>query len=112
MKNKLKNLKPKFNIDVHVVLHQKCLYEYHEHCSDEFYTDSDNTNSGFEYFLKIHKIWTLSGIYYRVEIPDMFVHDKNLFFAINECMKEMCNDSPRYYRLKEKLLANGMWKKL
>lgn len=89
----------------------KLLFSYEEDIYDEWGTNEDPYK--FKYYLKICEYKDLRGkVFYMVSTPDMSVCDSDLFAAINRSMLHMAKDSPRYYRLKERLKKQDKWKSL
>lgn len=98
-------------IDIHKELFHKTIFERKYVCQDEFGSYDDEKRK-FEFYFKVSKVFTLSGIVYRVEVPDLTVHDKDKFFAIWIAIKHVNEDGPRYYRLKDELYRIGIMRKL
>lgn len=98
-------------IDKHKELFHKVIFEERYICQDEFGWPDDE-NRKFEFYFKVSKVFTLSGIVWRVQAPDFTIHDKNKFTAIWRAIKQVQEDGPRYYRLKEELYKKGYMNKL
>lgn len=98
-------------VDIHKEIFHKVIFYKKYICQDEFGWPDDEKHK-FEFYFKISKVFTLSGIVYRVQVPDLTVHDKNMFLAIWEAIKNINDDGPRYYRLKEELYRKGFIKHL
>ena len=98
-------------IDKHKELFHKVIFEERYICQDEFGWPDDE-NRKFEFYFKVSKVFTLSGIVWRVQVPDFTIHDKNKFTAIWRAIKQAQEDGPRYYRLKEELYKKGYMNKL
>ena len=98
-------------IDKHKELFHKVIFEERYICQDEFGWPDDE-NRKFEFYFKVSKVFTLSGIVWRVQVPDFTIHDKNKFTAIWRAIKQVQEDGPRYYRLKEELYKKGYINKL
>ena len=98
-------------IDKHKELFHKVIFEERYICQDEFGWPDDE-NRKFEFYFKVSKVFTLSGIVWRVQVPDFTIHDKNKFTAIWRAIKQVQEDGPRYYRLKEDLYKKGYMNKL
>lgn len=92
-------------------LFHKVLFERKYVCQDEFGWPDDEKRK-FEFYFKVSKVFTISGIFYRVEVPNLTVHDKDKFFAIWNAIKHINEDGPRYYRLKEELYRKGIMRQL
>lgn len=90
-------------------LFEKKLWSFEKQCWDTWQRDDSD---GFKFYFRIYKVWTFRGATYRVEVPDMYTYDKNLFKAIERAMLHIHDDGARYYRLVETLQNNGMWRKL
>jgi hypothetical protein len=93
------------------IFRKKLLFSNEKICHDEFACEPYSKYE-FGYYFKVYKCWSLSGVSYSVEVPDMFTNDKNLYVAIDRAMRHMADDSPRYYRLKETLFKQDKWKSL
>ena len=98
-------------IDKHKELFHKVIFEERYICQDEFGWPYDEKRK-FEFYFKVSKVFTLSGIVWRVQVPDFTIHDKNKFTAIWRAIKQVQEDGPRYYRLKEELYKKGYMNKL
>lgn len=90
---------------------KRVLFEQEYECCDEFGSSQDKKRR-FKFFFRVSRIFTLGGIVYRVEIPDLVTHDKIMLRAIWRAVKEIQDDGPRYYRLKEELYRKGFMKQL
>lgn len=88
-----------------VIFEQRCI------CRDEFGWPDDKRRE-FEFYFKVSRVFTLSGIVYRVEVPDFTAHDKDKFTAVWRAIKHVHEDGPRYYRLKEELYRKGIMRQL
>lgn len=95
----------------HKELLHKVLCEWRYTCQDEFGWPDDKRHE-FEFYFKVSRVFTLSGIVYRVEVPDFTAHDKDKFTAVWRAIKHVHEDGPRYYRLKEELYRKGIMKQL
>lgn len=90
-------------------LFEKKIWDFEKDCYDQW---KSSETPDFKFYFKIFKVWTLSGIYYRVEIPNMYTYDKNLFIAINRAIVSVHDNGAKYYRLVETLRNKGLWKSL
>lgn len=98
-------------IDVHKEIFHKVIFDHRYTCQDEFgWTDDEKRK--FEFYFRVSKVFTLSGIVWRVEVPDFTTHDKDEFTAIWRAVKHIHEDGPRYYRLKEELYRKGIMRQL
>lgn len=88
-------------------LYEKTMIERHVICHDDF-----GHGNEFEFYFKISKVYTLSGIYYRTEIPNFFTYDKNMTEAIWRVIKELHDCGMRYERLRDMLIRKDIWRKL
>ena len=75
-------------IDKHKELFHKVIFEERYICQDEFGWPDDE-NRKFEFYFKVSKVFTLSGIVWRVQVPDFTIHDKNKFTAIWRAIKQV-----------------------
>lgn len=98
-------------IDKHKALFSKVIFERKYTCQDEFGL-SDDEKRKFEFYFRVSKVFTLAGIVYRVEVPDLVEHDKDKFSAIWRAIKHINEDGPRYYRLKDELYRKGFMRQL
>ena len=98
-------------IDKHKELFHKVIFERKYTCHDEFGWPDDKRHE-FEFYFKVSRVFTLSGIVYRVEVPDFIAHDKDKFTAVWRAIKHVHEDGPRYYRLKDELYRKGIMKQL
>lgn len=75
---------------------------------------SEDPNNIYEIYFEIYKVFSISnGFCYQIKAPNILINEKKLFVAINELIKYLYNGGcPCYFRLKDKLLSNGMWKLL
>lgn len=90
-------------------LFEKKIWDFKKDCYDQW---KSSETPDFEFYFKVSKVWTLSGVYYRVEVPDMFTSDKNLLRAISRAIVHIHDNGARYYRLVETLQDEGLWRKL
>lgn len=90
-------------------LFEKKLWDFKKDCYDQW---KSNDTPDFEFYFRIYKIWTLSGAYYRIEVPDMYTSDKNLFRVMERAITHIHDNSARYYRLVETLHSKSLWKNL
>lgn len=98
-------------IDINRELWHKVLFEQKCECVDEFGSSEDKRRK-FKFYFKLSKVYTLSGVVYRFEVPNCTYHDKNLSRGIWEILKYIHNDGTRYYRLKEELIRKGIMRTL
>lgn len=98
-------------IDKYKELFHKVIFERRYTCQDEFGWPDDEKRK-FEFYFRVSKVFTLSGIVWRVDVPDFTTHDIDKFTAIWRAIKHVHEDGPRYYRLKEELYRKGIMKQL
>lgn len=98
-------------LDIHRELWHKVLFEQKCECIDEFGSSEDEKGK-FGFYFKLSKVYTLSGVVYRFEVPNYTYHDKNLTKGMWEMLKYIHDDGMRYYRLKEELTRKGIMKTL
>lgn len=98
-------------LDIHRELWHKVLFEQKCECIDEFGSSEDEKRK-FGFYFKLSKVYTLSGVVYRFEVPNYTYHDKNLTKGMWEMLKYIHDDGMRYYRLKEELTRKGIMKTL
>lgn len=99
-------------------LKEKTLYReevfYAEHNIMDEYTSKDGTYHHYTFYIDIYKLYTLTGAYYKVNVPSYTTRGyKNVFEAIFDAMTYLENhNSPAYDRLKDHLISKDIWRKL
>lgn len=81
----------------------------------EKFTKSDEWASGgdeFSYEIVIKKKYTLNGKVWGIEMPNCTMHDKNLFRLMVRAIDYASSEFPTYFRLVDRLIELGYYKKL
>lgn len=105
------NIRTKWNVYKQKALYTKTVYSKHFVHYDEFSSSFDDRYK-FEYDITILKCYTLSGVIWRIEMPNCFDHDKNLYRLIVRGIEYAATEFPQYFRLRDKLLAKDLFNKL
>ena len=92
-----------------LILKRKTLFEKKWHRYDLWESDDSD---GYELYLKIEKIYTLKGVYYKVSCPNYVCHDRHLYNLFADVFSFMDTKSPGYFRLEDHLRKRGVWKTL
>lgn len=87
------------------ILCKKKVYEYKKDCIDEF--------GKYDWYFDIYLCLSKVGITWQIDTSDMTSNNKKLRDCLNDVLKHLEEDNPRYYRLKDKIfsknLANKLW---
>ena len=97
-------------IDKRKVLYKKIKYTKHYVHYDDFSIGDDKNK--FEYDITISKCYTLSGIVWRIDMPNCTDYDSNLYRLIARSIEYAANNFPQYFRLVDELYNKGLTKKL
>lgn len=97
-------------IDIHKALFTKVLYEYDTNVCDQWGTDEEKYK--FQFYFRLSKIYTLAGVVYRAEVPNLCDHDKDLYFLLGRVFLYVHDCGMRYERLKSVLMQKGIWRTL
>lgn len=91
-------------IDRYKALFVKNVINYEKDVSDLF--------GDFKFYLKISKCYTLSGRIWRVEVPNLIDHDKDLWRLLSRVFQYVHDKGCKYDRLESELMRKGIWKSL
>lgn len=92
------------DIDKYKALYVKPIVDYKRKVTDPF--------GDFEFYLRISKCYTLSGLVWRVEVPNYTGHDKNLWRLLERSFQYVHDKGMRYCRLEDTLISKGIWRNL
>lgn len=82
------------------ILFKKKIYGFERDCEDEF--------GKYHWYFRIHICFSIEGINWQVETSDFFTNQKSLRKCLNDTLKHLELDMPRYYRLKDNVLKKGL----
>lgn len=94
----------KLKIDKHKALKVVTVLDYKKDVSDIF--------GDFQFYLKISKCYTLSGMVWRLEVPNYLTHNKNLWTLLSEGFQYVHDKGCRYDRLMDELYKYGLFNEL
>ena len=86
------------------ILHKKNLYSFEKDCEDEF--------GKYHWYFRVYRCFSIKGISYSIETSDMFTNQKRLKDCLDTVLEHLEEDNPRYYRLKDKVIGEGLHNKL
>lgn len=86
------------------ILFRKTILNYHERVSDNF--------GDFEFYLKIEKVYSIKGRFWRIVVPNYFDTDKNLWRLLSRVSLYIHDHGMRYERLEDKLRQKSIWRSL
>ena len=88
---------------------------YHDHISMvDAWGVSSNPDDCYEFDIYVDKVFSWkNGFTYQAKAPNIVINDRHLLNCIGELLRYLYNGGcPCYFRLEEKLMNNGMWRKL
>lgn len=91
-------------IDKHKALYVKIILDYEKDVSDIF--------GDFKFYLRISKCYTLAGRIWRIEVPNMTDHDKNLWRLLARNFQYIHDKGCKYDRLESELMRKEIWRTL
>lgn len=86
------------------ILYKKKIYDFEKDCEDEF--------GKYHFYLKAYICFSSEGITYQIRTPDFTTNNKKLKNCIDDILKHLEEDCPRYYRLKDKIYSENLHNKL
>lgn len=86
------------------ILWRKRIYNYERDCEDEF--------GKYHWYFNIELCFSKEGFSWSVNTSDMFTNQKKFKNCMDNVLKHLEMDNPRYYRLKENVIGKGLHNKL
>lgn len=86
------------------ILKRKKVYGFEKECRDEFGT--------YIFYFNVFICFSKDGITWQIQMPNVTVNEKKLRNCLNIALKEMEEDNPRYFRLKDEIFSRKLCNKL
>lgn len=86
------------------IFYKKRIFNYERDCEDEF--------GKYHWYFTIDLCLSKKGISWSVCTSDFFTNQKKLRDCMNDTLKHLKLDNPRYYRLKDEIVRKGLHNKL
>ena len=86
------------------IFYKKEIFNYEKNCIDEF--------GEYKFYFKIYRCFSLKGISYLIKTVNFSCNRKKISDALKQTLNYLEEHSPRYDRLKEKIIMKGLSKKL
>lgn len=86
------------------ILFKKKMYGFEKDCEDEF--------GKYHLYFNVYRCFSVKGISYQVETSDMFTNQRKLKECLDTAIEHLEHKNPRYYRLKENVIAKGLHNRL
>lgn len=86
------------------ILYKKKLYAFERDCEDEF--------GKYHWYFRVYICFSAKGISYSVETSDFFTNQRKLKNCLDDTLKHLEMDNPRYYRLKDEVFKKGLHNQL
>lgn len=86
------------------ILYKKKIYEFKKDCQDEF--------GKYDWYFRVYLCFSKELFSWQIETPNLSVNQKKLRDCMDIVLKDIEEDSPRYFRLKDRVINRGLHNKL